>query len=288
MRNFFKFQLKQFSIVKQASALSKNKADSMINNFKNIENLNIIPTLPSLNQEEKLNKSMLAFYTFLHAPLYIISIPLALDSSNFVNLVDWARLSLRSIPCISFVLSGINTSTLLLNLESDIKNKVKNNIEINDEDARYEESKVYNSIYLSLFPSFVNFFSSLILLNSSILTNQIIFGCFSGFVFSNLIQLYVVSRKINSGTSSSYFKINLLFFLLNLLSYLFILKFILKNKSNGLKRVDDEYRLENLNSKDELIINDTKYLEEELENIYSSENTPPEVMRKIEEIYDKV
>ena len=224
----------------------------------------------------------------LHAPLYLISIPLGLSGSlspaNFESLIDWARLGLRSVPIIQTILSGINITCFLNNLEDDLNNKINKNLDIDNDYVNLHQTNIDNSIYLALTPGLINFLSSQVLLNSAIITNQILFFSFSGFIISNLIHLYVIYRKVNNSTVTFYLKLNILFAFLNLFSFLLFLKFILSNKEKGFKRVNDENRLENLSSKDQIANEDTKYLEDEIQNLYQV--STPELLIKIEEIYE--
>jgi hypothetical protein len=262
-------------------------------NFSTTSKIN---TYTYLHEEKQINKTFLIFYISINAPFYLLSMGLGHYDNLFSNnIIDYTRLGIRSYMINQAVISGFNISSIIKSTEVSVEKKLVNK-SIEETPIIVQELKNSNMfIYLAFLPTVINFSVTQVLLNSVILTNDIIALCLFGYVTSNVINILIAytivstsGTKMKSVLSSSYFKINLLIAILNLISIMLFIKYIQgKNKDfcvdcgapNPLKRINDEFRLENLENKSRIIVRDDKKLEEEYEGL------DPGQMEVLEEIF---
>jgi len=202
------------------------------------------------------------------------------------DLVDFARLGLRTLPMAQMMIAGINISTIITNFELEMKAKVLNNLATADDSVmiKEEELKMTYNLALCIAPSVTSFICTQILLNSNIITSQINLFCFIGISLSNFANIYLIYRKISNDKRNSYLKLNFLFAILNLIFLSLYIKYIFGKKVQTIKREKDRDRLEDLDDKEKIINEDLKTLEDEIEFLYK--NSSIQEIRKIEEIHE--
>jgi hypothetical protein len=248
-----------------------------VNYFSTVQNKTRIkftqPLIEDLDKEIKINYPILAFYSLLHAPFYMIA-----GIANFTHVdVDYIRMGIRSISFIQSLISGINMSIIFKNAETMIIKDI-NSIDI-ETIVENERQKIKKLFPLSALPIFISYISSQYLINATILTTQTVTFSFLGFFVSNLLNLWIMKKLI--GTSTSFFKTNFIFFILNLFFFYLMLIYLRRNR---IKRENDPNRIENLITRTELEEADFQMLEDEIITIY--DNLSIDAIKKVEEIYN--
>lgn len=215
------------------------------------------------NKDNKLTDN--AFNILIHSPFYIGTLALEM---NGINYIDISRLTIRTLIYSQTVLSGVNLATSFTKYEKEI--------EIT------EPRQLYKNIALSILPSLTTFVSAHYLINSSILTLSMLNISSLGIIFSQLMHLYF-TKKLGNNSNILYisFLLNLLF---GLIFYIYLYKKI-KAGINPFKRINDEYRMEDLKDVFYLKDEDMKHLNEE--NSFFFENLSEEEFEQIAEIFNR-
>jgi hypothetical protein len=218
------------------------------------------------DKNDEYDKSVFCFYLLINCPMYVISFQLGYAISNHEFLVDLARLYIKSIPFLHFITAGLNFSTVLKDFELKLSEKIRNNqIELDETQANFEIKKIEKFLFLNTLPSFLSFFSSQYILSTSVLTSKAILISFSAFGFVGLLNLVIMYFTL--GGYNNNLKMNLFFYLINILTLLIVYNFVKKNKN--LERVDDFNRVEHLPNLLKMIYEDNKLLEEEINDLYN-------------------
>jgi hypothetical protein len=228
--------------------------------------------------KENNSLSTIVLYSFIHAPFYLLSIPLGLNFGNINTLVDCARLGLKSSFLTQMLISGISVTGLFDELEKNVKANIVNKSDMNDDLLHNMEGSVNMKISYYIAPPVINFGIIQFLINSAALSSQIILISFSGLIFSHFLQLFFIYKFLTKSKINTFFKLNLLFVILNIMFYFIYINFTLKNKN--LSRVNDENRLEILLTLNQIKDSDLKDLEKESESLFENFT-----IEQLEEIY---
>jgi hypothetical protein len=251
-----------------------------------------------LFQETKLNKSLILFYSLIHIPFYLVSFNLAFGL-NFLD-IDIIRLGLRSITLSQAVVSGINISSIINEIEVQFQNsKRTQSSELDLEEFQKELSKPEKFIVLSFVPVAINFVISQVLVNFTQISTGIMQSLTLGFITSNIMNLAIIffivlkRKNFKSFFSSSLFRINMYFAILNICAFILIITYV-KNSINKTSRdkgenknpfltSNDDNRINNLKTITEYIAEDTKKIEDEISELM--DEITPEQIEKMEKIF---
>jgi hypothetical protein len=309
LKNYLKSKFKEFITFRQSQSHLKIQLNlSKFNQNRDLNNKNYSTNLSKnqrisqtlfiqttngqqnyLFQELKLNKSLLVLYSMIHLPFYLISINFTFGL-NFLDL-DLIRIGIRSITLSQALITGINISSIIKQVEVNMDNTLRSSkIEgLDPEEFQKEITKTEGMIFLSFVPVVFNFIISQILVNYTEISTSILNLLTLGYITSNIwnlaILLVCVLKKSNLNNkylSNSLLRINLLFALLNICAFIILMINLkaLNNKTskseNPFLTKNDENRIKNFITFSEYIKNDTIKIEDEISEILD-EITPEQI-----------
>lgn len=241
--------------------------------------------------ENKISKGFIIYNIFQNLPIYFISCGILINS-NFLflplvgmNMIDLSRICMMSNCFSQSLITGINISSIV----SEINNKVKldkDDIHINV-NMYEEEIKLKKQIKWNLFPLIINFSTIQILLNSLVLTPEMLLFSYMSLLFSNGLNLYFLKKTSNLSFKDNYIKINFIFLLLNYIALTIIFHYFytkVKQGTNPLQRENDPIRL-NINRRSDIIKLDHNFMELENNDIW--ENIPAEKILELEKFFEE-
>jgi hypothetical protein len=257
-------------------------------NSKSSSKLANLFTLPHkkntfLFEEVKVNKLQFILVGLLNLPLYYPCGPII--NLYGVEDIDTIRMGLRSLFLSQAVVSGINISELINSSHSKIeKNSVDSELDP-VELAKAEHTTTEREIMLAFTPTMINILVSQTILNSSHISKLVLSLSYGGVFLScslNLLVIYFINKKAGIYPySTSMFKLNLLFSILNLIATFIIFTFVAKSQTNSIHRPNDEKRLEGLLTLPEFEIKEDSLVIEENDTLYELVENNPELLENI-------
>jgi hypothetical protein len=201
----------------------------------------------------------------VHTPFYLSVIALGFNSFNYI---DISRLTIRGLIYSQAILSGSNVANSITKYQKEIDNTTP--------------KEFGRNMIMSLAPCFTTFAFTHYLINSSVLTVSMLNFSLVGIISSQAFNLYI-TRKLGDDSRINYitFIINMIFILI---FYIFVIQKI-KAGINPFKRLNDEYRMEDLLDIENIKEDDMKLLDEE--NAFFFENLTEEEFQKVAEIFNK-
>ena len=203
------------------------------------------------------------------------------------------RLGIKSLFISQAIITGLNISSIINCVDMKF-NRIKQikTLESEAEELKEEISNSNSIIYIASAPLITNFIVSQILVNFQQLSNLVLSMCSIGLISSNLINLIIlgvcVLKRNNINVKNSFlFRINILYAILNLMSFFFILNYLrgteCKNK-NPFLTCNDIHRIDNLKTIHEYVKEDTKKIELEISELM--DEITPEQIELIEKIFN--
>jgi HAMP domain-containing protein len=215
---------------------------------------NLTASQKEIQNSKDYHFKMICLNTLLYTPFYISTLAL----NNFfpaiiADPVEVSRVALRSLNFALTISFGKNL-TLFLTDFVDTANS-----------ENFDKKEFYKQIFVKSLPMVVSFLSTQVLLASNVLTVNVLNTCFTGILVWFLLNFL----QVNNDTKKLY-KIEFVYLLINLLFASLFYFYIWKNVTQGVnpfKIIGDNFRMENLKGRTDIIEMDKQALENENELI---------------------
>lgn len=236
---------------------------------------------------DKFAKNLSVLYTITNLPMFTMSLYL-LSESNFMSFYafDIARLTIRGSVFSQFIIGSVQFSHIALKLEENYKAELKEVISnqnktstMEDLETKYDNLVYKNTLYVFL-PAVMNFILSNILLNTNVLTLQ-----FSSFIFISMLSsnvLMITNNIKTSKTTPSFYKVNTLAIMINIVVLVLMFLFTINKTSSGInpfKRLKDLNRLEGINHKLEIEQDEVSSKDTDIEEIYTGDLSDEQILK---------